>query len=211
MSIMLDNCRSPLSWITLFGRKDDFPAVGRNREQTHVVPHPRDEEAGLFVRTLYEQQALPLHAFAFRFTRDRALAEDVVQEVLVRAWRQASHLELGSDALRAWLFATARNHVIDTWRRHARRPVTVSDEQVSNAACATDDVDRILQRRTLADALHKLTPKHRDVLIERYFKCHSVAETAHELGVSPGTVKSRTHHAVRALRVLLSDVEMASQ
>jgi RNA polymerase sigma-70 factor, ECF subfamily len=183
--------------------------VGRNHERAHVVPHSGNKKAELFVRTLYEQEALPLYAYAFRFTRDRALSEDVVQEVLVRAWRRASHLELGSDALRAWVFTAARNHMIDIWRTHANRPVVVSDEQVSNAAHVADEVDRVLQRRALTDALRKLTPKQRDVLIERYFKCHSVVETARELGVSPGTVKSRTHHGLRALRVLLSDVEIA--
>ena len=128
----------------------------------------------------------------------------------MRAWRRAGHLEPGSDALRAWLFAAARNHLIDIWRARSKRPVTVPHEQVPNAAYVADDVDRALQRRALADALSKLTPKHRDVLIERYFKSRSIAETAQELGVSPGTVKSRTHHAFRTLRVLLGEVEIAT-
>jgi RNA polymerase sigma-70 factor (ECF subfamily) len=182
--------------------------VGRNHEQPHVVPHFRNKkEAEIFVRALYEQAAPPLYAFILRFTRDRALAEDVVQEVFVRAWRRAGHLEPRSDALRRWLFAATRNHLIDTWRVQAKRPVTTYDEQVATAAYVVDDVDRIVQRRALADAIHQLTPKHRDVLIERYFQCRSIAETAQELGVAPGTVKSRTHHGLRALRVLLGEMD----
>ncbi|MFD1517580.1 sigma-70 family RNA polymerase sigma factor [Pseudonocardia yunnanensis] len=169
-----------------------------------------NKDADHFIRIVYEQAAVPLFIFAFRFTRDRTMSEDVVQEVLVRAWRRAGHLEPGSDALRAWLYATARNYLIDIWRARSKEPATVPHEQVPNAAYVADDVDRALQRRALADALDKLTPKHRDVLIERYFKSRSVAETAQELGVSPGTVKSRTHHAFRALQELISEVEIAT-
>jgi RNA polymerase sigma-70 factor, ECF subfamily len=169
-----------------------------------------NKDADHFIRIVYEQAAVPLSIFAFRFTRDHTMSEDVVQEVLVRAWRRAGHLEPGSDALRAWLYATARNYLIDIWRARSKEPATVPHEQVPNAAYVADDVDRALQRRALADALDKLTPKHRDVLIERYFKSRSVAETAQELGVSPGTVKSRTHHAFRALQALISEVEIAT-
>lgn len=184
--------------------------MGRRYEQPAVPDPPSKEDADQFIRVVYEQAAVPLFIFAFRFTRDHAVSEDAVQEVLVRAWRRAGHLEPGSDALRAWLYATTRNHLIDIWRARSREPVTVSHDQMPNAAHVADDVDRALQRRALADALDKLTPKHRDVLIERYFKFRSVVETARELGVSPGTVKSRTHHAFRALQTLMSEVEIAT-
>jgi RNA polymerase sigma-70 factor (ECF subfamily) len=189
-------------------RRGDSHIVGRNYDRSHVVPHvPDDTGSEIFVRSLYEQAAPPLYAFIYRFTRDRALAEDVLQEVFVRAWRRAGHLEPRSDALRRWLFAATRNHLIDVWRARAKSSVTTYCERVAASAHVVDDVDRIVQRRVLADAIHELTPKHRDVLMERYFRCRSIAETAQQLGVSPGTVKSRTYHALRALRVLLDEGE----
>ncbi|MCH6166267.1 sigma-70 family RNA polymerase sigma factor [Pseudonocardia alaniniphila] len=152
--------------------------------------------------------AVPLFSFALRLTRDRTVAEDVVQEVLVRAWRRADHLEPGSDALRGWLFAAARNLITDMWRAKARRPAIVSCDEAVDVAVTADDVDRVLRRQTLDDALYQLTPKHRDVLIQIYYEGRSLAETAHRLGVPLGTVKSRAHNALRALRMLLQEIEV---
>jgi RNA polymerase sigma-70 factor, ECF subfamily len=184
-------------------------AVPCNLEQIPVGPRVRSaEEAESFICALYDQMALPLFSFALRFTRDRTQAEDVVQEVLVRAWRRAAHLEPGSDALRGWLFATARNLITDMWRAKAGRPAIVSYDNAVNAAFTADDVDRVLQRLALDDALVQLKPQHRDVLLEIYYEGRSIAETAHRLGVPLGTVKSRTYHALRALRPLLQEIEM---
>jgi RNA polymerase sigma-70 factor, ECF subfamily len=183
-------------------------AVFCNLEHIPVGPCVRNEESEYFIRALYDQMALPLFSFALRFTRDRTQAEDVVQEVLVRAWRRAGHLEPGSDALRGWLFATARNLITDMWRAKARRPAIVSYDDTVNVAVSADDVDRALQRQALDDALCQLKPKHRDVLMEIYYEGRSIAETAHRLGIPLGTVKSRVYHATRALRPLLQEVEM---
>lgn len=88
--------------------------------------------------------------------------------------------------------------------------MTTYGDRAAATAYVLDDVDRIVERRVLADAIRELTPKHREVLMERYFQCCSIAETAQRLGVSSGTVKSRTYHALRALRVLLDEGEIAT-
>jgi RNA polymerase sigma-70 factor (ECF subfamily) len=66
-----------------------------------------------------------------------------------------------------------------------------------------DDVDRALDAWLVADALDALSPAHREVLVQTYFAGRSVGEAARVLGIPPGTVKSRTHYALQALRLAL--------
>jgi RNA polymerase sigma-70 factor (ECF subfamily) len=162
--------------------------------------------AEAFVRKAYDDASGPLFGFVLRLTGDRALSEEIVQDVLVRAWQRAAHLNLGDDSLRRWLFTVARNVVTDRWRSRGPRVVALSHERLLGES-ADDDMDRVVQGWVLADALDRLRPKHREVLVEIYYEGSSVAEAARRLGIPPGTVKSRAHHALRALRLVLHETE----
>lgn len=143
-------------------------------------------------------------AYATVLTGDRAAAEDVVQETLVRAWRHRASLTAGQGSLRGWLLTVARNVVIDG----ARRPSPVLADVT--AVPVADHAGPVTDRVTVTRALRHLHPRHREVLFRLYFQDRSVAQTAAELGLAEGTVKSRTHYAVRALRrQLLQDEEAA--
>jgi RNA polymerase sigma-70 factor (ECF subfamily) len=166
---------------------------------------PVTMQADAFVRSLYDDSAGPLFAFALRLTGDRFRAEDVVQETLVRAWRRADRLDPGSDALRGWLFTVARNLVTDLRRSDAVRPVAVWDDSMSDDGPRVDDVETATQRLVLTAAIGLLTPEHRDALFAVFYEGRSVAEAAEWLGVPQGTVKSRTYYALRALRHALDE------
>lgn len=169
-------------------------------------PHDPPEPAETFVRALYDDVAGPLLGYTLRLTGDRARAEEIVQETLVRAWAHAAELDLDPGALRGWLFTVARNLVTDLRRADAARPSTVPDEHALAVAPAPDDLERAVQSWTVAEALGRLTPEHRAVLVETFYEGRSVAEAAVRLGVPPGTVKSRTFYALRALRLALEEI-----
>lgn len=157
------------------------------------------------LRELHGGHADALWAFTLRLTAgDRGRAEDVVQETLLRAWRSPSVLQAPEPARRAWLCTVARNIVIDEWRsRRVRREVPTADPPES----ATEDrTDAMVQSWLVADALSRLSTDHRRVLVECYYRGRSVAEAARTLGVPEGTVKSRTHYALRALRLALQEM-----
>jgi RNA polymerase sigma-70 factor (ECF subfamily) len=158
------------------------------------------------LRAMFEEHGDALFAHALRLASgDRQRAEDLVQETLLRAWRHPEAMDPDRGSVRAWLFTTARNLAIDSWRR---RSVRVG-EVVTDAPPDThtdDETDRTVETWLIADALARLSEVHREVLIECFYQGRSVAEAAVRLGIPPGTVKSRTHYALRSLRLVLEEM-----
>jgi RNA polymerase sigma-70 factor (ECF subfamily) len=161
------------------------------------------------LRALYDEHGGPLLGYVLRLTGgDRPQAEDVVQETLLRAWRHPE--ALAGRPVRPWLFTVARNLVVDAHRaRRARPPETGIDEQLVMTAAGSDDIDRALESWTVAEALADLSPQHRAVIVETYYRGRSVAEAAKVLGIPPGTVKSRSYYALRALKLVLEERGLA--
>lgn len=166
-----------------------------------LVDH-RDESA---LRELYDAHAGALLAYAMRLTGgDRGRAEDVVQETMLRAWRHRDSLDEDKGPIRPWLFTVAHRVAIDAYRARSARPQEVGDS-VLHAVPTADDIDARLDRLLISDAMMALSAEHRTVLVETYYKGRSVAEAADVLGVPPGTVKSRTFYALRALKLALAE------
>ena len=159
------------------------------------------------LRRIYAEQGTTLLAYCTRLCNgDRQRGEDVVQETLVRAWRHPLPDGATRDAERAWLLTVARNVAIDGFRAGRSRPLEVGGDALEHLTLASGDeaLDRVVERWTVAEALNSLSPEHRAVLVETYFRGRSVAETAAALGIPEGTVKSRAFHAIRQLRDQLS-------
>jgi RNA polymerase sigma-70 factor, ECF subfamily len=155
---------------------------------------------------LHDEHATALWGYCLRLTgNDRARAEDVVQETLLRAWRNFANLDESQGSVRAWLFKVARNIVIDEWRtKRSQNEFPVAD--VPEVAGDDERTDQLLLSWVVADAFTRLSPEHRAVLVECYYRGVSVAEASRRLGVPEGTVKSRTHYALRALRLALEEM-----
>ena len=158
------------------------------------------------MEALHDEHAAALWAYCVRLTAgDRARAQDVVQETLLRAWRNPQVLDQSQRSARAWLFTVARRVVIDEWRSKQHQSEMPAAE-VPEPAVDDDATDRLLQAWVVAEALERLSPEHREVVRECYYRGHSVAQAAVRLGIPEGTVKSRTHYALRALRLALEEL-----
>ncbi|MFJ3823640.1 sigma-70 family RNA polymerase sigma factor [Streptomyces nodosus] len=159
------------------------------------------------VRAAYDLYGGELFGFAFKALGDRQLAEDVVQETFVRAWRSPQGYDPGQASMRTWLFAIARNAVVDTMRRRRVRegPGYSSWDAVSEAPSALNPVDQLLEQIQLGEALQRLSPQHREAVVEVYFGGRTCAELAEESGISASTMRSRLYYGVRALRLILEE------
>jgi RNA polymerase sigma-70 factor, ECF subfamily len=160
-------------------------------------------ESGL--RALYDAHAIALLGYAMRLCGgDRARAEDLVQETLVRAWRHLDVLDPSAAPVRPWLFTVAQHLAIDAHRAREARPHEVGEAALAGVS-GLDELGAVLDRIVVVDALASLSPEHRAVIVETYYRGRTVAEAARVLGIPPGTVKSRCYYALRALKLALAE------
>jgi RNA polymerase sigma-70 factor, ECF subfamily len=164
-----------------------------------------DADDDTIVTELYRQYRTPLLTYVLRLTAgDRQQAEDVVQETMVRAWRQASRLDLAEPSLMPWLATVARRIVIDQGRRRRARPTETGDQMLENVPVA-DATEDLLRKVVVAEAMQALSAAHREILNETILRDRSVNDAAVTLGIPVGTVKSRVYYALRALRLVLAE------
>jgi RNA polymerase sigma-70 factor, ECF subfamily len=179
------------------------------------------EEGGNTVTGLQESEWQAIHdrhsgelwRFVLSLTHDRNVAEDIVQEVLLRAWRSADLAERDEAGVRAWLFTVARRLVVDRWRSAAVRresadaePEERSGSMIGGAGPEPGDrTDQVLDRWLIADALAALSSDHRAVLVASYYEGRTTADIAQLMQIAEGTVKSRLHYGLRHLRMILQE------
>lgn len=137
-------------------------------------------------------------AYTRTLVNDHHLAEDIVQETLIRAWRHTERLYATTGSVRGWLLTVARNLAID-WRRSAasRHERTGAEDR---DVTVSDHADEVADSVEVVTLLRELSTEHRAVLVHMHLMGRTARETARVLGVPVGTVKSRQHYALATLR-----------
>ena len=159
-------------------------------------------DRGAPLRELYQRYERRLYGLGVRLLGDQSLAEELVQETFVRLWRKAGQFDPAKGSAATFIFTAARRIAIDLWRRPSSRPFEPPPEE---QAAPGDPVERVLVSLTVRHALDSLSPAHREVLELSYTQDLKQAQIAERLGVPLGTVKTRTYHALRALKAALEE------
>jgi len=168
--------------------------------RTAPVSESADEEG---LRAAFLAHSGELYGYARRSLADSGASEEVVQETFIRAWRARERFDPEIGSLRTWLFAIERRIVIDHARSRALRqtnPLPADLVQVG------DDIEKALVGWQVEEALRRLRPEHRQVLVETYYRGRSGREVAVELGIPEGTVRSRLFYALQSLRLTLDEM-----
>ena len=184
------------------------------------------ELAGLLSRTglgdraafaeLYSRTSGHLFAVLLRVQRDRARAEDLLQEVYVSVWRAAGGFDAARSQPLTWLTSVARNRAIDSLRRAQAQPQTVSttredDDEAPDAIAATADdapgpldlLTQACEARQLTQCMDNLSATQRQSVALAFYDGLSYAEVAEHLHQPLGTVKSWLRRALQSLKLCL--------
>jgi RNA polymerase sigma-70 factor, ECF subfamily len=159
------------------------------------------------IQTLFSRHNQRVYRFVLRFVDDRALAEDLVNEVFAEIWRNAARFK-GDSRVSTWMLAIARLKAISSLRRR-------KDGELDEAAAAAipdlaDDPEVMLQKKDrvaiLRQCLSHLSSAHREIIDLTYYQEKSVHEVAAIVGVPTNTVKTRIFYARKRMLELLQEV-----
>ena len=156
-------------------------------------------------RHLVEQHQNTLYGTAVLMTGDRAAAEEHVQEAFLSAWRGIRRFQRDRP-FKPWIVRILVNRIVSSRRRNRVPTAPLEDaERVTGSADVLESAMSGERRDMVREALDRLNPQHRQVVVLRYFAELSLREAADALGVREGTVKSRLNRALSRLREELAD------
>ncbi|MEU7467555.1 sigma-70 family RNA polymerase sigma factor [Streptomyces sp. NPDC044984] len=162
-----------------------------------------DAESSETIVEIYQKHGADLRRFAHhKLGGDWHRAEDLLQEAMLRAWLQMRKMPERELRVKPWLKTVIKNLAIDDFRAHGSRVEAATDVEADDKE-ATDHTRSVLTELIVRDAMRDLSDNHRQILQRVYFLDLSTTTVAEELGIPSGTVKSRSYHAVRALRSAL--------
>jgi RNA polymerase sigma factor (sigma-70 family) len=174
--------------------------------------------------TLYERTSSHLYAVVLRINRDRAQAEDILQEVYVNVWRAARSFDAAQSQPHTWLTSIARNRAIDSLRRVQTQPRLQTQRAAASGADGEDEdvydtvaddapgpldlLSRATEARALGECMDKLGALQRQSVALAFYQGLSHAEVAEQLRQPLGTVKSWVRRALLALKSCLQGAVM---
>jgi RNA polymerase sigma-70 factor (ECF subfamily) len=166
------------------------------------------------LEVLVKRYLKPVYSFVRYLVRDEAVAEDVTQEVFVRAWKNLKKFDKKKN-FKTWIFSIAKNASIDFLRKKKAVPFSAFDnddggntiaETLADSAPLPDEIaERADTANLLKMAMEKLSENYRTVLYLRYYSQLTFQKISESLGVPMNTIKSRHRRALAVLKEIIAE------
>ena len=160
----------------------------------------------LAMQVLFARHHVKVYRFVLRLVSNPTTAEDLISEVFLDVWRQASRFEARSQ-VSTWLLAIARFKALSALRK--RPEEELDDEKAAAIEDTSDDPEVTAQKKDKSEVLRKclseLSPDHREIIDLVYYHEKSVEEVAEIVGIPEATVKTRMFYARKKLAELLKN------
>ena len=187
------------------GPADDDARAAR-RHDADLVARVAAQDARALAE-LYDRYSRPVYSYLYRVCGDPQTAEELLQEVFFRVWRQATTFDSSRGAFVSWVMSIAHNLAIDEVRRVGRRPRAGTDDperilsQVVDRDPSPDEMAWLGDLRCqMRAAIDQIPAPQRDVIELAYFSGLTQREISQRLGIPMGTVKTRTRLGLLRLR-----------
>lgn len=152
------------------------------------------------LREIYDRHATEVHGFALRWLRTHHDAEDITQQVFVRAWRGRGTFDAGRGTIGAWLNGIARRQVADRLAARTRDAAVAHAAQVAGNGRSGGVSDQVIEAVVVAEELNRLPPQQRTVLRLAFYDDLTHRQIATVTGLPLGTVKSHLRRGLERLR-----------
>ena len=156
------------------------------------------------LRSLLRAYGGGLYGYAYKRLGDAGLAEEIVQETMLRVWQNADRFDGSVGSLRGWLYQIARNLIVDAHRRRAARP-PLAAHITSEVEDGGPTLEQEMLRWQVGAVMGQLRPEHREVIVLVHFDGLKLREVADQLRIPLGTVKSRCFYGLESLRIALEE------
>ena len=170
------------------------------QDETSLVERARQNDQQAFTK-LYEAYFDKIYRYVAVKIGDRAEAEDMTQQVFLKALKSISSFKWKGSPFSAWLYRIAHNLIVDYYRKQNKRAATLQDDvQIAGDDDPQESAERKMDLEQVLSATRHLTDAQREVISLRFTGEMSTAEVARIMGKSQGAVKALQHSAINALR-----------
>jgi RNA polymerase sigma-70 factor (ECF subfamily) len=190
-------------------RKNDHIGQGQSKRNAHGGKDEnlvwrvaqRDEEA---LSELYDRYGGLIYGMGKKWLGDSSLAEDLVQDVFISVWRNAKSFDPSRASFATWIHRIARNRATDFDRKRRARPRVVAGDETLTLIATDDSTRNSADSLDVAEALLRLSPELREVLILAYRRGLTQREIAQATHTPLGTTKKRITTALKSMRNFMS-------